>query len=660
MSRFSQEEGLASVIKGLIMDATRKADSGHPGGPMSSTDFALVLFKDILRFDPDDPCWQNRDRFVLSAGHESALLYSLLTLAGFLNLDDLRAFRQLGSRTPGHPEHGVTPGVEATTGPLGQGLAMAVGMAAAERFLSAKFGEQAVDHHTYVLASDGDMQEPVSTGAAALAGKWRLGKLIVFYDRNAIQLSGPISRADDTDYARLFSAMSWHVREIDGHDRQDIRQAILSARQERERPSLIIGRTIIAKGSATREGDFEAHGAPFSREEIRATKQKLGLPEAEEFFLPREAVDAFQNRFPQLRKHAADWRKRFEDLRHKPDFESAWNTAFAERSTLSLTLPRFEPGSSMATRAAWGLCLDSFAQQLPFLVGGSADLDPSNMTVRFREEFGIFGPTRPEGRNMSFGVREFPMTAIANGMALHGGLIPFCATFLVFSDYARNAVRMSALQKLPVLHVYTHDSFALGEDGPTHQPVEHVSSLRLIPDLLVFRPADANETARCLEVALRRPDRPSALCLTRQGLPVLEPGQVVEADRGAYVLREGGEAPDLLLIATGSEVSLALAAADLLPEKHVRVVSMPCMELFLEQDQKYQDAVLPPGIHRRVALEAGRSGLWYRFVGRCGLIIALDHFGDSAPADVLAAEYGFTPQAVAKAIAAHPFQRSIA
>jgi transketolase len=634
-----------NVIKGLIMDTVRASNSGHPGGAMSSADFAYVLFKEFLKFDPRDAGWFNRDRFVLSAGHESALLYALLTLRGILTIDDLKAFRQFGSKTPGHPEHDMTDGVEATTGPLGQGFAMAGGMAVAETFLRNYLDAESAGHYTYALVSDGDVQEPIFLGSAALFGQWGLGRLVVFYDSNKIQLAGPTCRVDCVDHKALFESMCWQVIEIDGHDHDQIREAILAAQAETGKPTLIIGNTTMAKGCATMEGSESTHGSPLPPEEITATKAKLGLPD-EEFFLPEDVLNHFQSRFPELSAARAAWDKALEDKTADPAFAEKWKNATEPVSERNLTWPEFETGASVATRKAFGACLNAMMEQLPTLMGGSADLDPSNQTVKFRETAGIFNAaTAPLGRNLCFGVREFPMGAILNGLALHGGIVPFGATFLVFSDYERNAIRMSALQHLPVLHVFTHDSFFVGEDGPTHQPIEHVSSLRLIPNLLVLRPADARESAACMAVALKQKSRPSVLVFTRQGLPVLELPQALEdhVARGAYVVADPeGADPEMLLMASGSEVHLAVEAAKALPELKIRVVSVPSMELFNEQDAGYHEAVMPRAITRRVAIEAGRSDMWYKYVGLDGKIWGIDHFGASAPAGVLKEKYGFT------------------
>lgn len=634
-----------NVIKGLIMDTVRASNSGHPGGAMSSADFAYVLFKEFLNFDPKDSKWFNRDRFVLSAGHESALLYALLTLRGSLSVDDLKAFRQFGSKTPGHPEHDMTEGVEATTGPLGQGFAMAGGMAVSEAFLRDYLDAKSAGHFTYALVSDGDVQEPICLGSAALFGHWGLGRLIVYYDSNKIQLAGPTCRADNIDHKALFESMHWQVIEIDGHDHEQIRKAIVAGQAETAKPTLIIGHTTMAKGCATLEGSESTHGSPLPVEEITATKAKLGLPD-ESFYLPEDVLSHFRARFASLGAARNDWDMLITERLSNPDFAAKWENATTPVCQRSLTWPDFESGTSVATRKAFGACLGAMMEQLPTLMGGSADLDPSNQTVKFREFAGIFNAvSNAKGRNLCFGVREFPMGAILNGMALHGGIVPFGATFLVFSDYERNAIRMSALQHLPVLHVFTHDSFFVGEDGPTHQPIEHVSSLRLIPNLLVLRPADARESAACMAVALKQKSRPSVLIFTRQGLPVLElPTQLEEhVSKGAYVVRDPeGATPEMLILASGSEVHLAVEAAEACPELKIRVVSVPSMELFDEQSAQYRESVMPRSITRRVAIEAGRSDLWYKYVGLDGKVWGINHFGASAPAGVLKEEYGFT------------------
>ncbi|SDN79663.1 transketolase [Desulfonauticus submarinus] len=642
MENLNLDVKTVNVIKGLIIDAIDQAKSGHPGGAMSSADFGYVLFKDFLKFDPQNPKWFNRDRFILSAGHESMLLYSLLTLIGFLSIEDLKSFRQWKSKTPGHPECDLTPGVEATTGPLGQGFSMGVGMAIAEAFLRSKLGENICNHFTYVLASDGDLQEPVVLGSASLAGKWNLGKLIVFYDSNKIQLAGPTKRCDCTDYNTLFKSFNWQVLEVNGHSHSEIKNAILQAQKETSKPTLIIGHTIMAKGCATLEGSEKTHGSPLSPEEIKATKKKLGLPE-HKFYLPKDVLEHFRSRFSELTTEVREWEKNVSNL--SKEKKELFNL-ITDGEKHSFTLPDFPEDKPLATRKAFGMCLNALTDQLPNLLGGSADLDPSNQTVRFRERVGLFNAlTNPEGRYLAFGVREFPMGAILNGLALHGGIIPFGATFLVFSDYERNALRMSALQKLPVLHIFTHDSFYVGEDGPTHQPIEHISSLRLIPNMLVFRPADANETKYCFKEALAQKSRPSILLFTRQTLPILNEKiypQIQDGVRkGAYILKEPKQKPEIIFIATGSEVHLALEVANKL-ELPVRVISMPCMELFKEQPQSYIQSLLPSDIEKRIAFEAGRTDIWHQFIGLKGTVLGINHFGASAPANILAEEYGFT------------------
>ncbi len=635
------------------MDGTRRANSGHPGGAMSSADFLYILFKDFLVFNPEDDQWFDRDRFVLSAGHESMLLYSLLCMSGFLTIDDLKAFRQLRSRTPGHPEHHVTPGVEATTGPLGQGFGMSVGMAVAESFLRAKLGGDVCDHFTYALASDGDLQEPISLGSASLAGGWGLGKLIVYYDSNKIQLAGPTQRADCADYKKIFESFCWQVIEIDGHDHDQIRKAITAARLDDQRPTLIIGHTVIAKGSATLEGSEHTHGAPFSAEEIAKTKKNLGLPTDEDFYLPEDTVNHFRERFPGLVQKADNWQLRLDEvLRGSDEKAQFWKFIHSDPAIRALELPVFEAGQNIATRKAFGICLNDLIAKLPNLMGGSADLDPSNQTVVFREGTGLFhNVDNPAGRYLAFGVREFPMGAILNGMTLHGGVSGFGATFLVFSDYERNALRMSALQMLPVLHVFTHDSFYVGEDGPTHQPIEHISSLRLIPNFNVFRPADAQETRICLNMILGQTKTPSALLLTRQGVPVMDlkkfPHMIEGVKRGAYILKDVQE-PEVIIIASGSEVHLAYEAAAILAPAKIRVVSAPCLDLFDAQDDEYKEKVLPSEIRKRFAIEAGCGDIWYKYVGLDGHVHSLDRFGESAPGGVLAEEFGFTAEQFAR------------
>lgn len=653
MQQFSElDKKTTAVIRGLVMDGTRKANSGHPGGAMSSTDMAYVLFKYHLNFDPEDSVWINRDRFVLSAGHESMLLYSFLHLQGRLPLDELKRFRQLNSLTPGHPEHGLTTGVEATTGPLGQGFGMSVGMAIAEQALASQLGNDVIDHYTYTLAGDGDLQEPVALGAAATAGHQALGKLIVFYDKNNAQISGNTSRADSTDIAKVFEGFGWHIQQIDGHDFAQIDNALEKAKDEKNRPSLIIGHTIMAKGAANVEGDFHTHGAPLSPEEIAATKEKSGLSADQFFYVPDEVYSHFRSDFAEKQKTVADWKAKVAD-KSKTDnsFASRLQAISENELTPDFEIPVFKEGENQATRAAFGKTLAAFAKQTQAIIGGSADLEPSNNTKPFADISGEFTKENRQGRNIAFGVREFPMATLLNGMALHGGFRPFGATFLVFSDYAKPAIRLSAVQKLPVLYVFTHDSFYVGEDGPTHEPVEQMSGLRAIPNHILFRPADANETAVAMKIAFEIKDSPVSLALTRQSLPVLETENLYEkVKKGAYILQGNeDEIPDIILIASGSEVHLALAAAKLIKGKKVRVVSMPSMELFDQQSIEYRNSVLPPEVTYRVSVEAGTTFGWGKYVS-LGWSFGIDHFGESAPAKMLESEFGFTAENLAKMI----------
>ncbi len=641
-------------IKGLIMDTVRKANSGHTGGALSSLDFAYQLFRDILRYDPDDPEWINRDRFVLSAGHESALLYALLYLIGYLELDDLLNFRQLGSRTPGHPEVDQTIGVEATTGPLGQGVAMAVGMAVAEEMLRARLGADVVNHTTYCLCSDGDLQEPVALGASALAGHWRLGRLIMYYDRNQVQISGQTSRADSTVIDQVFKGFGWQVLDIDGHDHDAIKEAIAAGQANSDQPTLIVGHTIMAHGTATMEGSPETHGAPLPPDEIAATKTRLGLDPDKFFHLSPETVAAFHHRYDELRREVSDWKAHLQERRQDPEFENLWPSFFGDLDLSGVTWPEFETGASIATRKAFGKVLEAVAEAVTNLVGGSADLEPSNNTGGFARAYGDFSAAHRAGRSLAYGVREFPMGAINNGIALHGGLRPFGATFLVFTDYERPSIRLRAMQRLPVIGVYTHDSVFVGEDGPTHQPVEHIMALRNIPNLLVFRPADAVETAACMELALQQTSRPSALVLTRQGVPVLperlHPAAREGVTRGGYILQDPPGAAQVTIFAAGSEVALALSVSELLNDLAIRVVSLPCWELFFEQPEEYRRAVMADDGSLRVSLEAGTTLGWERFTGFNGLNFGIDRFGASGPGEEVGAEVGLTREQVAACI----------
>ena len=645
-----QNQFSLAVTKGLIMDMVRKANSGHSGGPMSSADFTQILFTEYLNFDPNDPGWFNRDRFVLSAGHESALIYSILIQIGWLNMDDIKNFRQLHSRTPGHPEVEI-PGVEATTGPLGQGFGMAVGMATAESMLRARISDL-VDHFTYVVASDGDFQEPIVLGAGSMAGHWGLSRLIVYYDSNNAQISGNVDRSDSTNYAQVFEGFGWHVQEIDGHDHDQIREAIEKA-QVVDRPSLIIGTTVMAYGSATMEGNHETHGAPLPREEIDATKEKLNLP-TEQFYLPKEVVNHFQSRFADMSALVTKWNSNISAACNDEKFKRLWDVTVSDNIS-NVELPQFESGTSLATRKAFGATLDKFAEQVPSIVGGSADLEPSNYTGNFKHAYGDFTKENRKGRNLAFGVREFPMAAAMNGMALHGGVIPFGGTFLVFADYERPALRLGAIQHCRVIHEFTHDSFWVGEDGPTHQPIEHAMALRAIPNFNVFRPADAKETAACFRLALDQKETPSALLLTRQGVKVMDQSMdntVKGVSKGAYPVVDC-ENPELIFLATGSEVGLAMEVAESMNEKKIRVVSMPCWEIYETQADDYKNELIPTRGAMKISMEAGILLGWERYVGPNGLSIGINHFGASAPGKDLAQEFGFTADQVEQKIRSH-------
>ena len=645
-----QNQFSLAVTKGLIMDMVRNANSGHSGGPMSSADFTQILFTEYLNFDPHNPEWFDRDRFVLSAGHESALMYSMLIQLGWLNMDDIQNFRQLHSRTPGHPEVEI-PGIEATTGPLGQGFGMAVGMATAESMLRERIGKL-VDHYTYVVAGDGDFQEPIVLGAGSMAGHWGLSRLIVFYDANNAQISGKVDRSDSTNYVQVFEGFGWHVQEIDGHDHDQIREAIEKA-QVVDRPSLIIGTTVMAQGTATMEGNHETHGAPLPQEEIDSTKEKLGLP-TEPFYLPEEVVNHFQSRFENLSTSVSEWHDGVADACKDGDFKSLWDATVRDQIG-EIEFPEFEAGASLATRKAFGTTLDKFAEQVPSIVGGSADLEPSNYTGNFANTYGDFTKEDRSGRNLAFGVREFPMAAAMNGMALHGGVIPFGGTFLVFADYERPALRLAAIQHCRVIHEFTHDSFWVGEDGPTHQPIEHAMALRAIPNFNVFRPADAKETAACFRLAMDQKETPSALLLTRQGVKVLDQSMDETLDgvsKGGYAVLDC-ENPELVFLATGSEVGLAMDVATSMTDKNIRVVSMPCWEIFETQSDEYKKSLIPDRGAMKISMEAGITLGWSKYAGPNGLSIGINHFGASAPGKDLAEEFGFTADQVEQKIRNH-------
>ncbi|TMB55912.1 MAG: transketolase [Deltaproteobacteria bacterium] len=664
-----------NTIRFLSADAVQKANSGHPGLPMGAAAMAYALWTRFLKHSPASPTWPDRDRFVLSAGHGSMLLYSLLHLTGYdLPLEQLQSFRRLGSRTPGHPERNLASGVETTTGPLGQGLGTAVGMAVAEAHLAARFnrpGHTVIDHHTYVLASDGDLMEGVGAEACSLAGHLGLGKLIVLYDDNRVSLAGTTSLCFTEDVGQRCAAYGWHVARVDdGNDLDTVTRAIDQARAERARPSLLLVRTHIGFGAPHKQDTFEVHGAPLGEEELRAAKQKLGWPTEPSFLIPPEALQHFRSAVPRGQELEREWRRKTSAYASAfPDLAAELERRFA--GTLPKGWDRDLPGfaadaKGLATRKASESVLQVLAPRLPELAGGSADLNPSTFTwLKGAGDFesparssdgvqgAVGGPWGYEGRNLHFGVREHAMGAAVNGMAAHGGFIPYGSTFLIFSDYMRPALRLSALMELGTIWVYTHDSIGLGEDGPTHQPVEHYAALRAIPGLLFIRPCDAAETVCAWKVAIENRHRPTALALTRQNVPVLDRTTYAPADglaRGAYVLNPRVTRPDVVLLATGSEVQHIVAAETLLAKDgiQVRLVSMPCWALFEEQPDDYRDSVLPPSVGARLAVETGVSLGWHRWVGPRGATVTLDRFGASAPAADVMRAFGFTAEQVAE------------
>ncbi len=641
-----------NTIRTLAMDAVEKAKSGHPGMPMGAAAMAYVLWTHFLRHNPANPDWPDRDRFVLSAGHGSMLLYALLHLTGYdLPLEEIINFRQWGSRTAGHPERGLVPGVESTTGPLGQGFGNGVGMAMAERYLAATFnrpGFSIVDHFTYAIVSDGDLMEGVASEAASIAGHLKLHKLIYLYDDNRITIDGATDLSYSEDVGKRFEAYGWHVQQADGNDLKAVHQALSLARAELSKPSIILARTHIGFGSPHKQDTSGAHGAPLGAEEIRLTKQALGWPSDQPFFIPEEALGHFRQAVPRGQAQETAWRERFTSYGEAhPDLARQWEDWMGGvlPADLDAALPSFTPADGpMATRAASGKTINAIAAGLPNLIGGSADLAGSTKTmIQGAADFQADSP----GRNLHFGVREHAMGTICNGLALHGGIRPYAGTFLVFSDYMRPSIRLAALTRLPVIYVFTHESIGVGEDGPTHQPIEHLASLRAIPGLAVIRPADATETAAAWRTALERKG-PVALALTRQGLPVLDREKLAPAgllSRGAYVLADAAAAPlALILLASGSEVSLALGAREQLESEGIgtRVVSVPCWEFFFEQTAAYHDEVLPPGVAARLAIEMGSPLGWREFVGDKGDILGINRFGASAPAKVLMEKFGFT------------------
>lgn len=661
-------------IRFLAVDAVQNANSGHPGLPMGAASMAYVLWTRFLKHNPADPGWLDRDRFVLSAGHGSMLLYALLYLTGYdLPLEQIKQFRQWHSMTPGHPERGITPGVEVTAGPLGQGVGNAVGMAIAEAHLGARFNRpdhEIIDHFTYALVSDGDLMEGVGSESASLAGQLRLAKLICLYDNNNITLSASTKLAFTEDRAKRFEAYGWHTRSVDdGNDLDAIDQAIREAQAEVDRPSLILVRTHIGYGSPHKQDTYEAHGSPLGEDEVKLTKQNLGWPLDPPFYVPKDVLDHFRKALEVGKRAEVEWKERFS--KYERAFPDA--AAMLQRMTQAGLPKDWDKGipsfpadeKGMATRVASGKILNAAAAKVPRIIGGSADLNPSTHTallgmgdfqrpsaVPENVQGAVGGGWSYQGRNLAYGVREHGMGAITNGLAAHGGLLPYCATFLIFTDYMRPPMRLAALSDLHVIYVLTHDSIGLGEDGPTHQPVEQLANLRAIPRMIVIRPCDANETAVAWRVAVETQDMPVALILTRQSVPTLDRERYASADglyRGAYVLLDPPDGkPDLILIATGSEISLIISAQEQLMKDGIRVrtVSMPSWELFESQTQEYRDSVLPASVHARLSVEAGSTQGWRRYVGDSGDVIGLDHFGASAPGKTVMSEFGFTVENV--------------
>ncbi len=641
-----------NTIRFLSADAIQKANSGHPGLPMGTAALAFSLWTRHLRHNPGNPLWANRDRFILSGGHGSMLLYSLLHLFGYdLSLDEIKNFRQWGSKTPGHPEYGLTAGVETTTGPLGQGFANGVGFAIAEAHLAAEFNKKGfpiIDHFTYGLVTDGDLMEGVASEAASLAGHLKLGKLIYLYDDNRISIDGSTELAFTEDRGARFAAYGWQVIQVgDGNDLDAVEQAVQQAKDD-PRPSLIICRTHIGYGLPTKQDTASAHGSPPGDEELKGAKTALGWPDEPRFLIPLEVKEFFAGLRVECSKLEESWNLLYKNYQKEyPQEASELTRRLAGELPLKWSVPEYPPdGKGMATRAASGKVLNFLARDLPELVGGSADLAPSNLT--WIDGSPAFQAGQPEGRNFHFGVREHAMGSIVNGLALHGGFIPYGGTFLVFSDYLRPAIRVSAISHIPSIWVFTHDSIGVGEDGPTHQPVEHLAALRAIPGLVTIRPCDANETARAWEYAIKRRDGPTALALTRQGLPVLDRevyGSADQLERGAYVLADlGGSDPELLLMASGSEVPLIIEAGERLAAKGIslRLISFPSWELFKAQEPAYQSQVIIPTVKKRLAVEAGISQGWEKWVGDQGAVLSIENYGASAPADRIFEEYGFS------------------
>jgi transketolase len=675
----TEEKLYINTIRILSADAVQQANSGHPGMPMGAAAMAYTLWTKFLKHNPKDPAWFDRDRFVLSAGHGSMLLYSLLYLTGYdLPLDELKRFRQWQSKTPGHPERGHTPGVEVATGPLGQGFANGVGMAIAEAWLAARYnkpGHTIVDHFTYSICGDGDLMEGITQEAASLAGHLRLGKLVYLYDRNHISLAGGTNLCFTEDVAKRFDAYGWHTRKVEeGNDTEEVTAALEEARQEQDRPSLLVVNTHIGYGSPKKQDNFSAHGNPLGEEELQASKKALGWPSMEKFFLPEEAVNHFREAIDKGARAQQEWCNRFEEYRNAYPAEAAEFEMISSGSlpeNFGADLPKWKPSDKpIATRAAGGEALNALAKRVPNIIGGSADLNPStNTALKGQGDFqpaefagpatlgAVGGVWSYAGRNVAFGVREHAMGGAVNGMAAHGGVLPFSATFLVFSDYMKPSIRLGALMKVKAFYVFTHDSIGVGEDGPTHEPVEQLAGLRAIPGLTVIRPADGNETAESWAWAVQH-NGPTLFALTRQNVPHLDRsnGKDVDVARGAYILSEaeGGKPdgiPDVILIGTGSEVALCVKAQEKLKGYGVkaRVVSMPCWSLFASQTGDYRESVLPRAVKKRVTVEAGATLGWAQWAGDEGVTIGIDHYGASAPGDEVLKNFGFTAEHVTSA-----------
>ncbi len=650
----SRDEKIINTIRFLSLDQVERAKSGHPGMPLGASHIAYLIFDRFMRFNPQNPRWINRDRFVLSAGHASAMLYSLLFVMGYdLSLEDLKSFRQLGSKTPGHPESFLTPGVEATTGPLGQGIGNAVGIALAEKYLSSYFNREGfpiIDHYTFALVSDGDLMEGVSCEVLQLAGHWKLNKLVVIWDNNRVSIDGPTSLAWSEDVPKRFSAFGWFVQEVEkGYDLKAIEDAIRRALEQKERPSFISIKTHLAYGSP-KQDDPSAHGAPLGKEAVIQTKRNFNWPE-EEFYVPQEVYEYRQERIEKGKKLEEEWNRLFQAYKEKyPDLAQALIKAIEKNweEYYPLELPTFD--QPMATRQASGKVLNAIAKHIPVLFGGSADLSESNNT--YLHGMGDFSAENPTARNIHFGVREHAMGTILNGMAYHGGILPYGGTFLVFSDYMRPSIRLAAMSGLQVIYIFTHDSIGLGEDGPTHQPIEHLCSLRLIPNLWVIRPADANEVAVAWDMAIKRKDGPTAIILTRQKVPLIDRNKYPSQEgirKGAYALLDCEE-PQIILMASGSEVHPTLQAGERLAQEgyRVRVINMASYEVFEAQEEEYKQRLLPPWVSKRLAVEAGRGLCWYKYVGTQGMVISMETFGKSAPGEVLMEHFGFTADNIYK------------